>query len=244
MLLPWYLTGRLSGEEKGVFEQALAVFPELQRELGREQQVMKLVRENASLLELTALDTTQQRLDKVLGRIDAREGVAVVAGMVTRDVPVAASGPVRSRFADWFDRLFRQPLFFEWLTPANAVFACLLAVQLGLLGMYLYSQPAGKDSALYQAASAAGSGGTDSLPGSGHLLVIRFEDGIAYEKVFDFLRKTRSRIVAGPDQSNVLTVDIMGVSTHDEAVSLGQRLMTDYAGVVVTAGAGFSDRLE
>ncbi|HPE59397.1 MAG: hypothetical protein KDI15_03550 [Thiothrix sp.] len=246
MLLPWYLTGRLSGEEKGVFEQALTSFPELQQELGRERQIMELVRENTSLLELSALDTTRQRLDKVLGRIDAEAGATAVSESMTAQQgqrPSAADAPVRSRFADWFDRLFRQPLFFNWLTPANAVFACLLAVQLGLLGMYLYSQPAGKEMVVYQSASAKGSGGTDSLPGAGHLLVIRFEDGIAYEKVFDFLRQTQSHIVAGPDQGNTLTVD-MGARTHDEAVLLGQQLMTDFGGVVATAGAGFSDRLE
>ncbi|MEZ5476629.1 MAG: hypothetical protein R3E95_03790 [Thiolinea sp.] len=137
LLLPWYLTNTLSAEEQQRVNQALESSAELREEFLREEQMMRLVRENTSLLELSALDTTEQRLEKMLGRIEREEQQQQAARIAPQ------TSPVKPPPQDWFKRFFGKGLFgLDWLTPANAVFASLLVLQAGLL-TYAQLQPPG-----------------------------------------------------------------------------------------------------
>ena len=111
LLLPWYLTNTLSDEEQDLVNKALEASSELRKEFVREEKMMRLVQENTSLLELSALDTTEQRLENTLSRIEREEQQATA---VADDLPaVQATTKAES---SWFSRLFKTKLFdIEWL---------------------------------------------------------------------------------------------------------------------------------
>ncbi|HPY40629.1 MAG TPA: hypothetical protein PLM98_08935, partial [Thiolinea sp.] len=142
-LLPWYLTDKLSKAEQGLVNQALELFPELQLELAQEEKMMRVVRTNTSLLELSALDTTEQRLNKLLARIDREDEKLEETSLAVDSLTHSSTSPsvvveqaptLTKSKKSWLDFLWREPLFnLNWLTPANAVFASLLLVQGALL---------------------------------------------------------------------------------------------------------------
>lgn len=161
LLLPWYLTGQLSAVEKELVENALGQFSELQAELKREEQMQKLVCQDAQLLELSALDTTPQRLENLLRRITREEEQKQESTTLNANAhlarPVVAQPKTTSvtpttkstKWQEWLKNLFSV----EWLTPANAVLAGLLVCQVGVGAFYLAyhqqtTQPA--DSAIAQ----------------------------------------------------------------------------------------------
>lgn len=69
LLLPWYITGKLSDKETTKVEEALELFPELQRELEQERYMAQLIREDHEVLDLAAITTEEQRLEGLLERI-------------------------------------------------------------------------------------------------------------------------------------------------------------------------------
>lgn len=69
-LLPWYLTDKLSVEERLEFENALEIYPELQNQLELERQMVVLVSADKSLLSKRILETQEERLKLVFNKID------------------------------------------------------------------------------------------------------------------------------------------------------------------------------
>ena len=69
-LLPWYATGWLTPEERTFVQKMLLEYPELQEELELEFVIIKQLKEDESLLDLSVLETTGQRLDKVLNILE------------------------------------------------------------------------------------------------------------------------------------------------------------------------------
>ena len=222
LLLPWYLTNTLSDEEQDLVNRALEASSELRKEFVREEKMMRLVQENTSLLELSALDTTEQRLENTLARIE-REDLQLAAtanGPLSR--PLAAKAT-----SSWFSRLFERKLFdLEWLSPANAVFASLLAVQVGVLGYYqlnadYYDHGSDKFSTV--------SVGTESPVVIEKTLkqqfLMEFQADAQHSEVCDFLNKWGARIVEGPNSRNVFVVE-MPTAPHTNAASFADDIMS------------------
>lgn len=147
LLLPWYLTGQLSAVEKELVENALGQFSELQAELKREEQMKKLVCQDAQLLELSALDTTPQRLENLLRRITREEeqkqesttlnaNAHLARPVVAQPKTTSVTAPKSNKWQEWLKNLFS----IEWLTPANAVLAGLLVCQVGVGAFYIAYQ--------------------------------------------------------------------------------------------------------
>jgi hypothetical protein len=70
-LMPWFAIGELSSDEQVYFEEALVEFPELQRLLDQERKMIHMVSEDKSLLDLSVLEPTEERLKSVLNQIDS-----------------------------------------------------------------------------------------------------------------------------------------------------------------------------
>lgn len=212
LLLPWYITGKLSEPEKQRVEDALANDPDLQADYQRERQMVSMIRENASLLELTAVDSTSQRLGKLLKRIE-REAPAESPIQYTKPEQHKAS-PIQSsllqRLREWFD--------FSWLTPANAAFATLLAIQIGVAGWFTYLN-ATKPETIYTSASVIEDTTTSRKPGSMTLLV-DFKDDAAAQQIREFLLKWNAHIIDGPDVNNLFRIEIRDTSASDKRSEL------------------------
>ncbi len=70
LLLPWYVTGKLTASEKEEVDAILKISPKLQRELKYQQQMAQMISEDSEVLDIVAIDTQEQRLNRLLDRID------------------------------------------------------------------------------------------------------------------------------------------------------------------------------
>lgn len=212
LLMPWYLTNQLSSEEQQLVNEALEQSPELRGEFLQEEKMMRLVKENKSLLELTALDTTEQRLDKVLSRIQHEEQ------QQTQTTQNTATAKKKGKAEGWLGKFFKSGLLGnDWLSPANAVFASLLVCQLGFMG-YTQLSPSAPEGAVYESASfTKTSAGQAGIKKSTATFLMAFQDDAPYGEVCDFLNTWNARIVSGPDNQNMFSVELSTDSTTDVA---------------------------
>nr|CAA6799659.1 MAG: Unknown protein [uncultured Thiotrichaceae bacterium] len=207
LLMPWYLTNKLSPEEQKLVNEALEQSFELRAEFLQEEKMMRLVKENKNLLELTALDTTEQRLDKLLSRIQQQAS----HGTTTPKEKVESTS--------WLNKLFRSSLLgVEWLSPANAAFAGLLVCQVGILG-YTQLSSSSSEETIYQPASVEKpSAGQARIGKSKALFLMEFQGDASYGAVCDFLNTWNARVVSGPNNQNMFSVELNTDATTDIAV--------------------------
>lgn len=199
LLMPWYVTGKLADDEKAFVEVMLAEHPELGAALQQEKELVGLVRDNTQLLEITALDSTQQRLDKMLSRIEREE----VPAKQRAEQKQASSQADSVKGASWLSGLFKQPLFdMNWLTPANAVFASLLAVQLGVAAFFMQGETS---ETIYESATAEETSAETSV-NAVHL--VDFDRDALHGDVIDFLSQWNARVISGPDANNMFVIEV------------------------------------
>jgi hypothetical protein len=208
LLLPWYITGKLSEPEKQHVESALASDPDLQADYQREQRMASMIRENASLLELAAVDTTDQRLDKLLKHIERETGKAQTQPEQRRPAP--AKPPLLQRLREWFN--------FPWLPSANVAFASLLAIQIGVAGWFTYLN-ATKQETIYTSAAVVEDNAAASKP-SGMTLLIDFKDDAAARQIREFLLKWNAHIIDGPDANNLFRIEVRDTPATDKRSEL------------------------
>lgn len=259
-LLPWYLTDKLNKAEQGLVNQALEQFPALQYELAQEEKMMRIVRTNTSLLELSALDTTEQRLNKLLARIDradekpeesAAPSLIFQPRVSQTNVPTSSSHaaaidqPKIQAKKHWFEFLWRQPLFnMDWLTPANAVFASLVVAQVAVLA---YNQFNVDSDAKFTVASVdtphAVKFATDGKTELSRFLV-QFANDAKHVEVCEFLNKWQAHIVSGPNAQSIFTIE-MPVDPNIDKVALADSIMQQTAqqsSPVLFLGPQFEDK--
>lgn len=256
-LLPWYLTEKLSKAEQGLVNQALELYPELQHELIQEEKMMRLVCTNTSLLELSALDTTEQRLNKLLARIDREEDKPEEASLpsyvesvaknqtLPQTNPVASTKPHPPVQKKWFEFLWRQPLLnLNWLTPANAVFASLVGAQIALLAYgHFATEPDAKFSVASVATSTAQTLNSDGKTELSRFLV-QFADDAKHLEVCEFLNQWQAHIVSGPNAQSIFTIE-MPVAPNIDKVALADSIMKQTAqqsSPVLFLGPQFQDK--
>lgn len=197
LLMPWYVTGKLGADDNAFVETALAEYPDLELALQQEKELVGLVRENTQLLEIAALDSTQQRLDKMLSRIDRDE--QATHAKQTANVTQPKSKNAES---NWFASFFKKPMLdMSWLTPANAVFASLLAVQVGVAAFFMQD----KNETIYESATVATSA-TDTAVNAVHL--VDFDREAKYGAVVDFLEQWNTRVISGPDANKMFVIEV------------------------------------
>ena len=69
-LLPWYATGKLSNADANFMDDALAAYPELQKQLKVEQSTIQLVKNNPDILNASALESPEDRVNHVLDLLE------------------------------------------------------------------------------------------------------------------------------------------------------------------------------
>lgn len=213
LLIPWYITGKLSEPERKLVESMLEQHPDLKEDFLRELRTVELIRSNDSLLQLTAVDSTQQRLDKLLKRIHREETVAVGATPPAMEPPPGKKTVAAPGWAAFFRGLL-PPM--EWLTPANAVLASLLLLQAGFAGWFAHSsltENAQKNDYIV----AGYIDGSNTVPVvNGMVLLVEFNENTPIRQVREFLNKWNARMLDGPDANNLFKIEIKDVSASDQ----------------------------
>ncbi len=70
LLLPWYITDKLSQTESEKVDAVLKVSLELQSDLVRQLEISEMIKEDPDVLDLTAISSQERRLDSLIERID------------------------------------------------------------------------------------------------------------------------------------------------------------------------------
>ncbi len=225
LLLPWYITGKLSAAEKAAVEAALQQYPVLQEEYTRELKLVETIRLNADLLKLTAMDTTQQRLDKLLKRIE-REAVHTTPVELSPEVKPAVS--TLAKRPSWWQGIKQSVT--DWLgdggmwKPANALFASLLAVQIGVLALYYIQAPTNSTaSTVYKTVTMEG---VENAGESKNNLVvfIDFNKNANVTTLRQFLKKWNAHVIDGPDNNELFRVEFKNTQAFSDA-DIKQRLV-------------------
>jgi len=99
-LVPWYVTGCLSADERDYFQKILKKYPALQEHLKEEQELIKLVNQDETILELSSLEPTEVRLKNILGRLE--NASSVEAPLLTNNAKPAHTGNI---LTNWLQSL-------------------------------------------------------------------------------------------------------------------------------------------
>ena len=241
LLLPWYITGKLTEPEKELVERMLEQHPTLKAEYEREVTLVDLIRENHSLLQLTAVDTTSKRLDKLMRRIERETQVDAVMSEPAKSTTDTVGAPHPAATTVLPPRLFGGLWQFlqNWMSfkdgfaPANAVFASLLALQVGFVGWYVWQvQPSTQMT--YQSATVT----TATNTNKGMELLVDFNEQAQIQQVREFLLRWNARIVDGPDvnANSYFRVEVQGVKAQDQRADVILQQMQQEQAVINFAG--------
>ncbi len=229
LLLPWYITGKLSNAERELVERMLSQNAELRADYERECKMVGVIRTNASLLELTTLDSTQMRLDKLMRRIEHSEAPKTA---VAPPPPVTAPA-----FTHKLQQWLRQYLpDLQWLTPANAVFASLLILQVGFAAWFFQAKAATET--VYVSATANDQPTAVSVS-KGMKLLVEFNNSAQVQELRDFLLKWNAHITDGPDANNLFHLEVRDIPAEDQRSEMILQQMQQDQTVVLFAGKVF-----
>lgn len=233
LLLPWYITGKLDEQERRFVEHMLARDPSLREEYQREQRMVETIRQNASLLQLTAVDGTTQRLEKLLKRIE-REANQSQATPSPPPLTHRHGQTNRHWWQAWQDWLRGA----AWFTPANAAFAFLLLLQIGVLvGFALVND---EDAMIYHTVTASNQ--HEPQPkASGTVLMINFREDANIQQLNHFLERWNARIIDGPAPGNIYKLELRGLPPTDQrSENILQQMQQDQS-MVLFVGRDYSN---
>lgn len=224
LLLPWYITGKLSESERKLVERLLETHPELADEYQRELKLVDMIRANTALLELSAVDTTQQRLGKLMKRIEREEQT----NPAESPVPSRQFAPKPAWLSEakqWVRKLLPTG---EGFTPVNAVFALLLLIQAGFLGWFAHSA-SHQQEGIYVSATVAGD--STAVPVvNGMVLLVDFNGDARIQQVKEFLLHWNARILDGPNDTGYFRIEMKDVMSSDpQASTILQQMQQDNA---------------
>ncbi|MCK5726102.1 MAG: hypothetical protein KAH22_04665 [Thiotrichaceae bacterium] len=134
LLLPWYITGKLSLDEVKKVESCLATSTSLRQELASEQKLSTMIRTDPDVLDLMAITTEDQRLAALLGKINKSSQQEISHNVKTR------SDFSFYQVLEGIGKLFLPPSF-SWASTAIAVF---LLVQIVIFSSILADRTGGQ----------------------------------------------------------------------------------------------------
>jgi anti-sigma factor RsiW len=182
-MIPLYLNGQLTEQEKDAFEEDLAKYPELAAEVAE----FKEIKESYRDLEAETPFPHQDRLfSQIMAQIDRKETATAKEKAVPRD----ASPDLREKLVDFFHRTFVSPKI-AW---------SVVAVQVVLLVTLLVVMP-GRST--FQTLSAPGNGTDGQLT-----LNVVFDEKAVEKEIRALMVKTGATIVGGPSANGLYIVVI------------------------------------
>jgi len=189
-LMPWYNLGKLSDAEKKLVDEALIEDSSLKDQLSLDQQIRATVVSDPALLDRSAFESSEIRLNKVLAQIDE----TVVKAIEPKAAPLAKEKESTQTAFHGVKAFFTNLLSGSSHSFTYAVFAALTVVQLALLLFFVvpstmqindgFDTAAGEKSKLVPEPAPISL--QDKVP-SGLVLMIAIEDNI---KVEGFVSKT------------------------------------------------------
>jgi hypothetical protein len=133
-LLPWYVTGQVSDEERAFVDRILEDSFLLQQEFVEQKQLSEVIQQDVNVVDLSVLDSTGQRLQGLLKRIDQESqyeaigestgfGFSGISGLVQKArkviVPFWEGRPNNFVYAVLASLVVFQFVMFVWLVSSS-----------------------------------------------------------------------------------------------------------------------------
>ncbi len=230
LLLPWYVTDKLTLSEKEEIEAILEISPKLRSELTNQQKMAQMVGDDPEVLNIVAIETQEQRLNRLLGRIkrtsnnEPKQQTSIWTG-------IWAGFP--SQVLKSIDT-FIQPLSNNWTRVAFSLF---LVVQVAILVVVIDkdtdSSFVAKDSVKVDGGSftADGSSARYDLAGEGvftpadqTVLVFQFTIQASKNEIDRLFQEIGAQIIEHPAGSTNYTVTLSGLWSEQDIDGLISRL--------------------
>ncbi len=219
-LLPWYVTGKLSEQEREDVKQALANDPGLAQEL---EHIRREQHDVAAAARATPIPSAAI-WDKLAARLEAEATAEAAATTITEALPTKDAArqegnslhgnslPGAGSFAAvtgalkaWLANLVKplgppaMPAYGQMAMLATAL--AIILLQAGIIG-YLWLEQR-RAEPLYQTASGGNSGGSDvtTSPDQRAKLLISFQPNATLNRISSLLRHIGAETVAGPKSS-------------------------------------------
>ncbi len=230
LLLPWYITGKLTVSEKEEVEAILEISPKLQQELAQQQQLAQRVHDDPELLEMVAITTQEQRLDSLLERINVDQEQQQDS---QRSLWSQLSSDFITPFIKAFDR-FLQPLSNNW---ARVAFALFFVVQVAILAVVTnktndspdivdgaFVSKGSQDTNYSIGAEYKLAEGKDFVPLDKTALVLQFTIQTSEKEINQLFQEIGAQVVEHPEGSTNYTVTLSGTWSESDIDSLIRRL--------------------
>ena len=229
-LLPWYHLGKLSDTEKALVDKATLEDTALRDELALEAEMIKLTRADKTVMDGSALESAQVRLNSVLAKIDALE---TTAEQVTEpaQVNLTPAPTLFARIKEYADNLLTGNSH----SFSYAVFAVLTVVQLGLLMFFVL--PSANITSEYGLASYTESSTSNQVvkapTDTDHtVLLIGLSENIHYDRIealFSAVENVQAELL--PDDAGFYRVRLNKKLTAAELEGLENELSKKHASI-------------
>ena len=207
MLLPWYVTGKISDDDRARVDRYLADHPEVQSQLAL---VREEIEETGAMAE--ALGSPRAgALDKLLADIEALDGPAIAR---------AEAPSLAERLSAWLPSFESPAMQFAGIAAAIVIVA-----QAIVIGTLVGGGNGG--GAQYETAT-----GSETVVRPGTRLLVAFEPGATAEAITALLDEKNAAIVSGPKGSGLFEIRISEQQLDDAAIDLAIADFKARSGVV------------
>lgn len=229
-LLPWYHLGKLSDTEKALVDKATLEDTALRDELALEAEMIKLTRADKTVMDGSALESAQVRLNSVLAKIDALETTAEQVAEPAQ-VDMTPAPTLFARIKEYVDNLLTGNSH----SFSYAVFAVLTVVQLGLLMFFVL--PSANITSEYGLASYTESSTSNQVvkapTDADHtVLLIGLSENIHFDRIealFSAVENVQAELL--PDDAGFYRVRLNKKLTAEELEGLENELSKKHASI-------------
>ena len=203
LLLPWYVTGKISAVDKKEVEDCLAISASIREELIEEQKLFARIHSDPEVLNLMAITTEDQRLDALFDRINEAEKAKNTDSVETFKM----ESPSVS-FLSKLGSLFSPPSV-SWVSLAVAVF---LLAQVAIVTIVLTDKPVDVG---YELSSDTTLTESDIVAKENTILIVQFRANVTEGYVQSVFKNIGVKSFTNPNGSTNYRV-ILGGKYSDE----------------------------
>ena len=213
--MPWFTMGKLSPEDHAYFQDCLNKHPQLQQLLDHEQEMKRLILQDKTLLELSALEPIDERLKKVMNQIDSvpqnkTEKYEVNLGFVSK---------LKESLISWFPGKLNI-----WHYSSFASAAILVAVLMAFIAP-IFNQGKFTDETEFTPASANDTELNNSA--STTILLVGFNGSPEELRTQPALKDKLTNVEAVPTKKNMYRVSLNSKLNADEVKQILDTLLSE-----------------
>jgi len=206
-LMPWYAINKLSPDDLKFMDEAIADYPELLQAIESEKESISIVKSNPSVLNLSALEAPEDRVDSVLNLINSQQSTPQETEIEQEVTPEIS----------WLKRLVNN-LFPSNLQSGNYAYASYAFVILtAVVALFTYKQFQSEESVFYPASKETVTSSSNNISDA-TVLLVGVNGKLDSPKLLELLQEVDADISSVPDKAGLYKVTL-GKKIDSKAVN-------------------------